>query len=272
MQYFEVKPLPGMNAFLQVYLRDQSYEYLSHARRPLIMVFPGGGYTFLADREAEPIALAFLQAGYQACILRYSVREDGMPPLGNMPLIEAAGAIRFAREHADEWGIDPQKITVCGFSAGGHLAGSIGVHWNHASINPLAGVSCRPDAMLLCYAVISAGGKGHGGSFESLTGWEQTHKENEIWSLEKQVSPETCPAFIWHTVEDDCVPVENALLMAQAMQDNHLPYALHLFTHGGHGMSLGDHEVGRGTPEARDWLPMALKWLDSMNLGVHPSE
>lgn len=268
MRVFEADPLPDTNAVLQVFLRERAYEYLIHDHRPLVIVIPGGGYEFLADREAEPIALAFLQAGYQVCVLRYTIREDkNAPPLGNAPLIEAAQAVIYAREHAAEWGVDPNRITVCGCSAGGHLAASLGVHWNNPAVNSLAGSACRPNAMLLCYAVVSAGSKTHGGSFENLTGHAPALPGDALWSMETQVTDDTCPAFIWHTVADDVVPVENALLMAEAMQRHKRPYALHLFTHGGHGLSIGDHEVGRAE-DGGAWVSLALKWLDSMGLGA----
>ena len=269
MNVFTVDSLPGSNAVMQVYLSEQKCEHLNLNKRPLIVIFPGGGYSWLADREAEPIALAFAGQGYQACIVRYTVRHNNEGPLlGDQPMRDAAAAITYARTHAEEWGVDPDKITVIGFSAGGHCAGSIGVFWNNRDRIPDGGEMAKPNAMILSYGVLTAAEKTHGGSIFNLSGAEPGTKEAEPWSLEKHVSQDTCPAFIWHTAEDAVVPVENALLMASAMQAHKRPFALHIFTHGWHGLSLVRPQLGDGPKECKPWFPLALEWLDSMGLGV----
>lgn len=270
MRVLNISSLPGSNASLRVYLRERTYEHVIHDKRPLIMIFPGGGYSWLADREAEPVAIAFVKHGFQACVVNYSVRhnEEG-PFLGDQPMQDAAAAIFYARTHAEEWGIDPNKITVIGFSAGGHAAGSIGVFWNDKKRIPNGGELAKPNAMILCYAVLTASAKTHSGSIMNLSGSMPGTEKAMSWSLEKHVSNDTCPAFIWHTSEDDCVPVEGALLMANAMQEQKRPYALHIFTHGWHGLSLVTPEVGGGPAECLPWFSLALDWLASMGLSTN---
>lgn len=269
MRVFEVNPLPNTDAHLRVYLRSSEYEFVKLDKRPLMLVVPGGGYSMTSDREADPIAMAFCKRGYQACILRYSCRTASeQPALGDKPLLEAAAAIRYAREHAAEWGIDPDKITVCGFSAGGHLAASLGVHWNHPDYIPDAGEIYKPNAMILSYAVATANRFSHRGSIGNLTGVDGESALDGRYDAAAYVDKDTAPAFIWHTQEDNCVPVENALTMANEMQKNGRPYSLHIFTHGWHGLSLSTAEVGGGPAEVQDWVELAHKWLRSMGVGT----
>ena len=133
MRHFVVNPIPGTSAQMQVYLHDPSYEYVAHSSRPCVVIFPGGSYRFTAEREAEPVALAFLHAGFQVCILRYSTRpNDELPFLGDTPMREGAVALHYIRANAASWCIDPEKVSVCGFSVGGHAAGCTGVFWKNS--------------------------------------------------------------------------------------------------------------------------------------------
>lgn len=268
MKMLTLKPLPDSACTMHVYLNDLAYDAVAHDNRPMMVVFPGGGYAFTSDREADPIALTFLQAGYQTCVVRYTVNaeQDATKPLGNQPLRDAAAAVRTAREHAKEWGVNPDKISIIGFSAGGHLAGSLGTLWNRSDYLPEAGEACKPNAMVLSYPVISSGEFRHNGSFANLTG-EGTGPVAAKWSLDTLVSADTCPTFLWHTVTDRCVPVENSLLMATALQKEHIAFSLHLYTHGEHGLSLGTDEVDSPMPEVTGWVKLALEWLDTLGLG-----
>lgn len=269
MEVFEVKPLPGTAAHLRVYLRSREYEFVTLDKRPMVLVIPGGGYAMTSDREADPIAMAYVKRGYQACILRYSCRTSSdAPRLGDQPLREAAAAVRYVREHAELWGVDTQKVTVCGFSAGGHLAASLGVHWNDTTRVGQSDTLCKPNAMILSYAVCMGGSCTHRGSIENLTGICGESEQDRLYDIPSYVSKDTPPAFIWHTQEDNCVPVENALVMATAMQKAKRPFALHIFTHGWHGLSLATPEVGAGPEEVRDWVELSHRWLRSMNLGT----
>lgn len=267
MRHFTLDPLPGTAASLEVCLREKAYDHVRREARPCVLICPGGAYRRLSSREAEPVALAFLGAGFQVCVLRYSVRPDpSAPPLGDAPLQEAARAIRTVRENAADWGVDPDKVSILGFSAGGHLAGSAGIFWDSPRLPGGGDGLGRPNGMLLCYPVVSGGEFAHRDSFLNLTGRPGPCPEADAWALEKHVSPRTPPAFLWHTVADGSVPVENALLLAGALRQNGVPFELHLFTDGAHGASLASAELELDLPAAQ-WLPLALAWLKNRGLG-----
>lgn len=222
-----------------------------------IVICPGGAYRLLAPREAGPVAACFAAAGWEPFILNYSVGEN----LGTRPLKEAARAVRTMREKAS-------FVAVCGFSAGGHLAGTLGVHWDDVSLfsDPAERAANRPDAMALSYPVVSSGKFRHAESFRNLTGAEEG---GEYFSLEQHVTERTPPAFLWHTAEDAAVPVENALLLAQALWAKRVSCELHVFPHGPHGLSLATPEVDEperrrfADPHVARWMELCLEWLDA---------
>jgi len=201
-------------ARLTVYARDNSSEIDPMRRYPAVLILPGGGYGFCSDREAEPVALPFLAAGCTAAVLRYSVAPARHPT----QLHEATAAMAYLREHAGEYHINPTRIFVCGFSAGGHLAAMLGCLWHEAPQGELA----RPTGMILCYPVISGGEYAHRSSFENLTGGDAAL--TEALSLEKRVDERTAPAFIWTTADDGAVPAMNSILMAQALATQGISY------------------------------------------------
>ena len=261
--------LPGTKATLNVNLRQSDYEFVEHHARPFVLVIPGGGYCFLSEGESEPIAMAFTTAGYQTAVLNYSVRpDDTLPYLGTTPLLEAAAAVRYIRDHATEWGVDPQKITVCGFSAGGHLTGSLGVFGANEDYIPGASDGkCLPNAMILGYPVITAGPAAHRDSFYHLTGHKEQGPENDRFSLELHVTDQTPPAFIWQPTTDDLVPVENSFLMAEALKAHNIPFDLHLFQSGWHGIKLANRETSCNDPLVSQWLEIALIWMNDTGVG-----
>lgn len=222
----------GFLPFMEVYRIDR---FRDDTRRPMVIVCPGGGYEGLcADREGESIALQYNAAGYHAAVVHYALRPHRAPE----QLYEVAEAFRIVRAHADEWQLSPDHIAVCGFSAGGHLAASLSTLWNEPSLfskEDIASRVCRPDASILCYPVITGFENAHEGSFRALLG---ENADRTLYSCEKQVDAGTPPAFLWHTVEDTCVPVENSLLYAGALRENGVPFELHLYPRGGHGMAL----------------------------------
>ncbi|HEX3046916.1 MAG TPA: alpha/beta hydrolase, partial [Bacillota bacterium] len=181
--------------------------------RGAVLICPGGGYGFVSEREGEPIALQFNAAGFQAFVLNYSVSPHRHP----QPLLDVSRAMCLLRERAGSWKVDPKKIAVCGFSAGGHLAACLGVHWSKPYLQNAPGIMMgmnQPNALILSYPVISSREFAHRGSFENLLG---EHADEDLlgeMSLERQVNPETPPVFIWHTYNDGLVPVENSLLFA----------------------------------------------------------
>ena len=244
-------------AILTVYARDNSPEIDPERRYPAVLILPGGGYGFCSDREAEPVALAFLAAGCTAAVLRYSVAPAQHPT----QLHEAAAAMAYLREHADTYHIDPARVFVCGFSAGGHLAAMLGCLWHETPQGELA----RPTGMILSYPVISGGEYAHRGSFENLTGGNAAL--TEALSMEKRVDERTAPAFIWTTADDGAVPAMNSILMAQALAEQGISYALHIFPHGAHGLSMVDEltaPAGCATmvnSQVAQWFPLAVEWI-----------
>lgn len=153
--------LPG-GAQLIGYLRDRTVEMPAFNTRPAILILPGGGYAWCSKREADPVAMQFLQAGYNVFTLYYTCRSDEtVPALRWQPLIDAAGAILHIRRNAEQFGTDPAKIAICGFSAGGHLAASTAILWDVEPVQTALGIhgtEARPDAVVLGYPVITAGG------------------------------------------------------------------------------------------------------------------
>ena len=261
--------LPG--AHLVTYIQEYS-EAMAINDRPLILLCPGGGYTRTSDREAEPMALKFLAMGYHAAVLRYSCAPAEYPT----SLKELAYSIKFLREHAKEWHIDPHKIVVEGCYAGGHLAASLGVFWDEDFLAESQGLSAsehellRPDGLLLCYPVITSGEYAHRGSVETLLGPQQLDNEEmvRLFSLENQVGPQVPPVFLWHTWTDQTVPVENSLLLASALRKHGISLEMHIYPRGIHGLSTASHEVeGRDgryyEPSCQSWLPLVKTWLES---------
>ncbi len=243
--------------------------------RPVVIVCPGGGYRFVSPREAEPVALQFVAMGCHAAVLDYAVAPAHWPDAS----LQLAMAIAHVRAHAAEYHIDPRKVVVAGFSAGGHLAATSGTLWNDAALyGPLGEEprAIRPDAMILSYPVITSGEFAHQGSFDHLTTGAPEQCDAALagaLSLETRVTADTPPAFLWHTADDGHVPVENSVLFFSALHRCGVPAELHIFPHGYHGLSLATPETmraeGNGTqPECAQWLELARRWLDA-TLGIY---
>lgn len=240
--------------------------YLLTTDRPLgaVLVCPGGGYAARAPHEQAPIARYYNQCGYHAFVLQYRVAPHRHPA----PLLDASRALRLIRHHAQAWCVDADHIAVCGFSAGGHLAASLGVHYDLTDLNigdALDAISARPDALLLSYPVISASRYRHRGSFESLLGPEATPEALDFMSLELQVNERTPPAFLWHTADDASVPVENSLVFAEMLHRHGVPFELHIFPSGTHGLGLAADD-----PHVGVWPALSQQWLASLGWpGAH---
>jgi acetyl esterase/lipase len=220
-------------------------------------VFPGGGYEILADYEGAGYAEWFAQFGIRTFVLRYRLGRDGYrhPAM----LEDAARAVRLLRARSAELGIDPAQLGVIGSSAGGHLAATLMTHFttgNPNATDPVERQSSRPDLGLLCYPVITFEGTfAQKDTVRNLLGENPpAHLLREL-SAEQHITAETPPCFIWHTVEDEIVPVENCLLFASALRAAGVPFALHLFERGVHGLGLKQMSWG---PEALEWL--GLRW------------
>lgn len=258
--------LKNGQATLTTYVIDQVDEIQYEKKRPAVVICPGGGYEFVSEREAEPIAMKMLSYGFQAFVVDYSVKPAVYP----QALLELASAVKLVRDNHEAWGVDPEKIIVAGFSAGGHLAANLGVSWQESFLQAeLGGTNSdwQPNALMLAYPVISSGPFAHVGSFECLLGGDLTHKDD--YSLEKKISKKTPPTFLWHTVEDDVVPVENSLLFAQGLRQAEISFGLHIFPKGGHGLSLASIESDRpDSPNLRAdvaaWPDLFAQWVQTI--------
>jgi acetyl esterase/lipase len=192
------------------------------------------------------------------------------PAVHPAPVQDVAHAVAWIRAHAEEYHVNPNAIAVMGFSAGGHAAGSLGVYWHDAALMADAGLTpeqARPNAMVLCYPVITGGEFAHRGSFVNLTGTEDLAVHAE-YSLETKVTAQTPPTFLWHTFEDGAVPVENTLMMASVLRRAGVVTEVHIFPKGGHGLALCNPltstDPGQNLPECAQWTKMAACFLETV--------
>lgn len=261
-----IQGIDSTEAKFDGYVIENSEEIVPQRRRPAVLIIPGGGYEMTSDREAEPIAMQFIAHGIHAFILRYSVAPSRYP----VALLEAAQAVQTIREHADEWHVNPDAILVIGFSAGGHLAANLATSSSDSTLEQhgyeLSKV--KPNGLILAYPVITSGPYAHRGSFDALLGdLAQDEHALESVSVERFVDSNTPPTFLWHTMPDDCVPVENSLLFLQAAHQAGVPVEAHFFPTGGHGLALGTKETAwQGTngiePAVQSWIDLCFAWVD----------
>lgn len=250
---------PTLELFLPYNLKEMGRE---NRKRPCMIVCPGGGYEFCSEREAEPIALHFLPEGFNVFILTYSVAPHRFP----VQLCEIAAVMELIYKNADNWNCDTSKIAIMGFSAGGHLAAHYSTMYNCKEVREIFPESKSVNASVLCYPVISADEEiAHIGSFENLLGHKPENRDEEYFSCNRQVKPDTPPAFIWHTSEDACVPVQNSLLYANALAENKIPFELHIYPYGEHGLATCDSQTFDNVTDVvkygADWLTSLKKWL-----------
>ena len=263
------RKLKNSEAIISAYIPENSEEININKKRETIIICPGGGYEFTSDREAEPIALKFVAQGFNAVVIRYSIAPVRYPTA----LLELAETVRYVREKEKEWNVDTEKVIVCGFSAGGHLAGSLGVLWNNEIIEKYLDIKneeVKPNAMILCYPVISSGEFAHKGSFDSLLGEKEAEISRENLSLEKLVSIETPKTFLWHTFDDGPVPVQNSLLFSNALASNKVQFELHIYPSGVHGLGLCEEITamnGRSehiNSHIASWFNLACQWIKTL--------
>lgn len=254
---------------LTSYVAGRSEELPFNQKRKAVLICPGGAYAYCSDREADPIAHMYLAAGFNAFVLRYSVyRTSGAR--WPEPLIDASAAMKYIRDHAEELNVDPDYVFVIGFSAGGHLAGSLGTLWDDDEIEKKLGIPKgynKPTGMILSYPVISGLGYAHRGSFNNILLERKDEEEarKEV-SLELRVTEKTCPAFIWAARHDGTVPVQNSLIFANALADAGIPFELHIYPTGGHGDSLGNGIVSRDLPILAAWAADSVRWMNSITV------
>lgn len=241
------------------------YSGAGQAKRPALIVCPGGGYEFCSIREGAPVARAFAQDGIASFVLEY---DCACVPLGHKPLQTLSAAVTWVREHANELRIDTERIAVCGFSAGGHLVAQFSAVWDCAAwFAPGTDLQAhRPNAAVLCYPVITAGEYAHRGSFDRLA----PRAEQNAYSVETLVGASMPPTFVWHTLDDETVPVENTLLLLAALRRADVPHEAHLFPHGVHGLALADYETAdpaNGRLPDRHvarWQGLCAEWLKGL--------
>lgn len=260
---YERIPLSAQDdqVFLECFIADP----LGDKPRKAMLVLPGGGYGCIcSDREGEPIALAFMPHGYNAFVLHYTVGRKKTFPA---QLIEVAQAIGHIKDNAVRYGIDPNAVFVVGFSAGGHLAASAGTLWKLPAITQATGQPYgynKPTGVLPIYPVISS--FGHNATFQNL--WctdTPTEEQLAATSLEKHVDADSAPMFLVHTATDPVVNVGNTLVMAQACADAGVPFEVHIYPEGPHGMALANAVTDLGQDEMNDaafaqWVSHAALW------------
>ena len=198
----------------------------------------------VSPTEGEIVAKCFYEKGYQAFVLTYTTNFADTAPLKMQPLHDISRAVRLIRANADSYGVDMDKIYACGFSAAGHLVGSLCVHAGDVEdVNEkYKGISNRLNAAVLSYPVVTSGEFAHRDSFTALLGADASEEELTYFSNEKQVTEQTPPVFLWQTIPDETVPVENSILMAKALREHGIHFAIHLFETGRHGLSLANEE------------------------------
>ncbi len=225
-----------------------------------IVICPGGGYGGLASHEGADYARFLNESGIAGFVLKYRLGSAGYRH--PVMLEDAARAVRTVRARAEEWKLDPHHIGIMGSSAGGHLASTLVTHFDAGkpdSADPIERVSSRPDIGILCYAVITMGEYTHRGSRENLLGKNPSAELIRELSNELQVTKDTPPCFIWHTYDDNAVPVENSLHFAEALRKAGVPFDLHIYQKGPHGLGLGTREWN---PEKRHpWTRDLVYWL-----------
>jgi acetyl esterase/lipase len=221
-------------------------------KNPCVIICPGGGYTHQADHEGLPVAKWLNSIGVSAFIAFYRVAPHRYPA----PLDDLREAFCHVREHAQEYNVDPHKLGVVGFSAGGHLACLLATEKGNTKRHGEKAWA-RPDFAVLCYPVISFINHVHEGSMRSLLGSAPDKKLREKLSCENRVNDETPPLFFWHTVADAAVPVENSLLLAEALRKKGIHFAMHLFQSGRHGLGLREE----APEEVRKWPELCASWL-----------
>ncbi|MDQ3820846.1 MAG: alpha/beta hydrolase [Acidobacteriota bacterium] len=223
-----------------------------------VIVCPGGGYSHLADHEGGPVAEWLNTLGVTAFVLKYRIGPRYHHPA---PLQDAQRAIQLVRARAREWGLDPERIGILGFSAGGHLASTAGTHFESGkpdSPDPIERVSSRPNLMVLVYPVITMREKTHGGSKKQLLGDNPSPELVALLSNEEHVTKDTPPVFLIHTFTDTAVPVENSMMFAEALRRAGVSFEFHLYERGPHGFGLGTKDPILSTWPARcaDWLAL----------------
>lgn len=251
--------------FIDTYVANQNNV------RDALLVIPGGGYSSVCtDREGEPVALEFFAKGYNCFVLNYRCgrKEDVYPA----HIIDAGTAMIYIKEHAEEFKINPERVFAVGFSAGGHLCGSLATMFDYPEVKAVFGEKARmirPTGAVLSYPVIAARANTHQSTFKNLLGkplTEYSEAEKDKFSIDIALNSESSPMFLWHTAEDDCVPVEGTLKLGLALTAKGVPYKMSIYPYGPHGIALGTEMSSNGNPAniqplADSWTSEADDWM-----------
>ena len=257
----------ALQGYLTCYTHTPMREMARRRTHPAILVIPGGAYAMISERESEPVALQFLARGFDCFVLTYDVAPMHYP----VQLLQAGMAMAYLRDHAAQLGIDGGHIAVMGFSAGGHLAGCLTLLWDDRALLPLGDrARLRPDAAVLAYPVVTS----------DKAFWHADSMRNfcadavplEAYSLEKHVRSDAPPVFLWATAQDRLVPVQNTLLLYDALLRASVSAELHVFGQGDHGLSTADAEINDGLEElcahVAHWLDLATEFLKAQGFAV----
>lgn len=253
----------GADPTLELYLPYNMTEmHRENQKRPCMVVCPGGGYGMCSQRESEPIALHFLPEGFNVFVITYSVAPHRFPT----QLREVAAVMELIYKNAEKWNCNTDKISIIGFSAGGHLAAHYSTMYDCKEVRQVFPESKPVNASVLSYPVITADPNcRHTGSFLNLLGHEPNQDEINYFSCDRLVKENTPPTFLWHTASDDCVPVMNSLLYSGALSKYKIPFELHIYPFGGHGLSTCDEHtcdnVDKNVAHDHAWLCAVKKWL-----------
>lgn len=242
-------------------------------RKPAVLVIPGGGYCHVSPREAEPVAVQFLAGGYAAFILEYAITPARFPDA----LREAAMAMRYIRQNAERYEVDPGMVAAIGFSAGGHLCGTLGTMYDAPEVADIGPASLlRPDALGLCYPVAVAWGATHEQTFENISGGDRALRDR--LSLDRLVRADMPPVFLWHTRSDESVPCRNSLILAQALDEAGVDFALHVYRNGPHGLSTANElsypsdRVPEVSWDVPDWIRAEIRFFREKGLKIRDFE
>lgn len=237
-QNYGLTPPAGAGGKLTVWHYKTPIRVSEHRCRPAVLILPGGAYQRTSEREAEPVALRFAALGYIPFVLRYSCAPHSFP----VALREAALAMRYIRENGAPFDVDPHMVAAIGFSAGGHLCGTLGTLFDGEEVADIGAAELiRPDALGLCYPVAVSWGRTHDESFANISGGNRDLRDR--LSLERLVRENMPPVFIWHTREDESVPCRNSLILACALERAGVDFAFHIYHKGRHGLSNADETV-----------------------------
>lgn len=263
------RPVGASGGRLRVWAVSTDAKVSPRRLRPAVLILPGGAYRWTSPREAEPVALRFLARGFVPFVLDYSCAPCVFP----VALREAAMAMRYIREQADRLEVNPGMVAAMGFSAGGHLCGTLGTLYDAPELQDIGDARLlRPDALGLCYPVAVSWGETHAESFENISGGDPALGRR--LSLDRLVRRDMPPVFLWHTRDDPSVPVRGSLVLSQALAEAGVDFSLHVYRHGQHGLSTADcmaypaDRVPAVSWDVPGWVEAMIRFLQEIGIRI----